>query len=478
MNSDSADAGAPLPPGAGLPASEARARTSRRNFVLGVLNGTIGTASFDFIHPELILAGLVYALTGSKLLVALVSVINKGASLLPQLYISSHLEHRPRKRPFYVALMFVRAASATVLIYGLWRLMEEASAAAFGIFFTGWLLTSLCGGASYVIMLDMVGRLIPLKRVGNFFGVREFMGGLLSLGAGYLVVQPILDLPGYQLPEKYFGLGIVGAVLALVAMLMLAMCREEAGPRARQKTTVMESLRRGYGWLKADRNYRSYLWLRVAFRINDLAFAFFIPYGVDRLRYEHDPAGVVALGGLLLATFKLSRVVTSTLWGWTVDRYGDRTCLVWTGLCFTLGPVLALAAPLLPQLFEAPIPLTNAVIDLPLCVYFLALVAIGGGVQGSIIGGNRFLISNAPPHRRLSYVGFLNTVTSPLTLLPLAAGYLAAEAGITTLFVVLVGGGLMWMFWAWRMTPDRHGYLPAADPNGADPAFTESDIAP
>lgn len=428
---------------------------SRRNYILGLLNGTIGAAAYDFIHPELILTGLVYALTGSKMLVALLSVINKGASLLPQLFVSSRLEHHAQKRRYYIGVMGLRAVAATLLVLALWRMTQAPDVTALVIFFAAWLLTSVSFGTGYVIMLDMVGRLIPMNRVGRFFGAREFAGGLLSLVVGYLVVQPILDLKSVAFADKYLILGIVGGVLGLVGMSFLAMCREEPGPRARDKTNVMESLRRGYRWLQTDANYRAYLWLRIAFRINDLSFAFFIPFGVDRLRYSHDPVGVVALGGLLMATFKLSRVVSSIYWGRVVDHQGDRACLIGTGICFSLSPLLALVAPLLPSAFEVPLPLTTAVLDLPLCVYFLALMAVGAGVQGSIIGGNRFLISNAPPHRRLSYIGFLNTVTSPLTLLPLAAAWFAEWAGISALFFILVFGGLLWVYWAWRMRPDR-----------------------
>jgi len=88
---------------------------SRRNYVLGILNGALGTVAYDFVHPDLILAGLVFTLSRTAygegvafFLVAVLSIINKGGSLLPQLYVSSLLEHRPRKRPFYVLLTFIR----------------------------------------------------------------------------------------------------------------------------------------------------------------------------------------------------------------------------------------------------------------------------------------------------------------------------------------------------------------------------------
>jgi hypothetical protein len=483
---------------------------ARRNYLLGSLNGVIGNVSMDFIHPELILSGLVMALTGSVYGVALVNIINKLASLMPQLSVGSFVEHRPRKRPFYVMLIAVRVVSVGVILGTIW----EMASGGWGVqaaFFAAYFVWCLCGGAGHVIFLDMVGRLIPLSRVGGFFGIREFLGGVLSLVAGWLIIQPILDrnLPllaaaappvarvapaegsappaspaspvqpsrrpivRVEQPEarravatNYLVLAVVGGALSVLAMGFLALCREQAGPMAVRPTTLEESLRRGFQWLREDADYRAYLWLRIAFRFTYLGLAFFIPFGVRRLTYEGSPLGVVALGGIMLTAIKTSRVVSSILWGKVVDRSGDRVCLVWTGAFFTLGPVLMLLAPVVPRVFRLPVPLTDVALDLPLCVYLAALVAVGAAFQGSIIGGNRFLIGNAPPDRRISYIGFLNTVTSPLTLLPALAALVAAHLGLTVLFVAIAAGGVLFLYWAWRLSPD---VPPVGAANGAPP---------
>jgi MFS family permease len=446
--------------------AETVGRPSRRNYVLGVLNGTLGTAAYDFVHPDLILAGLVYTFSvpafGNRwayFLVAVLSIVNKGGSLLPQLFVSSYLEHRPYKRPFYAGLTVLRAVGAALLVTAIWLMASDVSAVTMGLFFFAFLIIAVCMGAGHVITLDMFGRMIQLDRIGSFLGTREFLGGALSLVAGLIVVQPILNRGGPSsgnpvLASNYFVLGVIGSALTLVAMVFLILCREEEGPRAKRRTTFGESLIRGWRWLKRSSDYRSYFWLRVAFRVNDLAMAFFIPYGEQKLRAAGDPVGIAVLGGVLVATFKLSRVVSSALWGWMVDRYGDRACLVWTGVCFVLAPSLALLAPLLPGVFAVPIPGSQAHLDLPLSVYLLALTMIGGAYQGSIIGGNRFLIGRAPPRRRLSYIGFLNTVTSPLTLLPMLAAVVAGHFGVTTLFVAIVGGGFLYLFAALRVKPE------------------------
>jgi MFS family permease len=217
---------------------------------------------------------------------------------------------------------------------------------------------------------------------------------------------------------------------------------------------MTESLIRGWRWVKRNPDYRAYLWLRISFRFTDLGMTFFIPYGAQKLATAGSAAEMALLGGVMVATFKFSRVLSSALWGWMVDHRGDRSCLIGTGLSFTLAPLLALAAPLLPPVFGVPIPLTSATLDLPLATYLMALVVMGTAYQGSIIGGNRFLIGRAPPRRRLSYIGFLNTVTSPLTLMPLVAATVAAWFGVTVLFIGIVGGGLLYLYWALRVRPE------------------------
>jgi MFS family permease len=484
MSNDAVEPGAAMPRPEPIPiAAHAAVPTSRRNYVLGVLNGALGTVAYDFIHPDLILAGLVFALTRplygdtwAMFVVSVLSVINKGGSLLPQLYVSSMLEHRSRKRPFYVMLTFLRGFGTVILLVAIWLMASRVDWMTLGLFFAAFFIVAFCMGAGHVITLDMFGRMIQMERIGTFLGTREFLGGAMSFVAGLLVVQPILNRgqaggDPSVLASNDFWLGVIGGSLTLIAMGFLIMCHEEEGPRAKRRTTFAESLIRGYRWLKRNPNYRAYFWLRVAFRINDLAMTFFIPYGATKLKTTGDTASVVVLGGVLVATFKLSRVISSALWGWTVDRYGDRACLVWTGVCFVTAPLLALLAPALPDVFSVPIPFSDASLDLPLLVYLGALSAIGAAYQGSIIGGNRFLIGRAPPRRRLSYIGFLNTVTSPLTFLPVLGAFIAGSLGVTTLFVAIVGGGFLYLFYAMRIAPDVRPVperKPAVAPESAD----------
>jgi hypothetical protein len=118
---------------------------------------------------------------------------------------------------------------------------------------------------------------------------------------------------------------------------------------------------------------------------------------------------------------------------------------------------MALLAPHLPEGFRLALPLTDIDLTLPLLVWLLGLGAFHTGIRANILGGHRFLITHAPEHRRASYVAFLNTLTSPLTLLPLAGAWLIEVGGMDLLFACVAGGGLLSVYAAIRMHPDTTG---------------------
>jgi len=424
----------------------------RRNYTLGVVAGLFASVSRDFIHPELILVGLVYALTKSPLLAGLIPVINKGGVLAPQLIVGTLTEHAPRRRPYFIMAAIVRSVALGGVVVGMWLLTQGVTSATLAVFFGAYLVFCASSGACGVVFADMVGRLIPSDRVGGFLGARGLLGGGVSVLTGMLIIQPVLA--GVKLPTNYLVLAVIGMVLAVTDMTIWCNCKEEPGPRAERQGQLMESLRRGAQWLRSDHNYRCYLGSRVAFRLNYLGLAFFIPYGTEELGSGSD-AGVAVLGGLMVATLRVSGVLGAAVLPKVGDLWGSRTALIGSALLLLVAPALALLAPALPGLYQLGLPGMERPIDLPMTVYLLALAAMGAGMSGTVLAGQRFLITNAPPDRRPSYVAFLGTITSPLTLLPLAGAWLAGVAGMKAVFVVVLCGGLLSLASAGLMQADR-----------------------
>jgi len=421
---------------------------ARRNHRLGVAAGALGGLGRGFLEPDIIIAGFIDVLTQSPGLVSLVAVVNKGGLLGAQFFAGSRLEHHVRKMPFFALLIAIRAAGMAGLIASIAWLGGDVSAAAITAFFAAYLLVSMCGGSGHILFIDMLGRMIPSRRLGAFLGSRQFLGNLLPLLAGFWVIQPILT--GVDLPWNYLLLAAIGATATTMDMLLITRCREQPLSRQRRRTTLRRSLRRGVLWLRRDRSYRMFFWSRVAFRINYLGLAFMVPYGRVEIGRGRGTSFAL-LGGILVGTSQLSRVAASALWGRVADRRGYRACLLAAGGCFVVAPMLALLAPRLPRMFELALPGVPLGVDLPLATYMLALVLLGVGRQGNILGGQLFLVTSAPANRRPSYVSFLSMLTSPLTLLPLLGAYLVSLYGMEVVFLLPVGGGVLSVASAWRM---------------------------
>ena len=426
---------------------------ARRNYRLGVASHTIGVVANDFIDAELILAGLLYAATGSKWLVAALAIMSKLGVLAPQLIAGSLLEHKPTKMPYYIAATVARGVGLAGLVASIFMLTRGFSAASLTMFMVSFLVVSVCGSIAYVVHTDMTGRMIPWSKLGSFLGVRSFGGQAAAIVVGILVIQPIL---GGGSRYSYFILSIIGGVLLMSAMAMIAMCRDHQHKTARRPSSMLISLRRGFRWLRTNRNYKLFFWQRVMFRIEYLGIAFFIPYGKDVLMKE-SAANIAILGGVMVAVVKATRMVASLLWSKAVDPSKCRMCLFCGGAFYALAAVMALAAPFMPPLYSFDMPWSHLQMDLPLTVYLLALACLGLAGESLNIGENLFLLTSAPGHRRLSYVAFINTVTSPLTLLPLLGAWLANWIGVQSLFVLVLASGIVTAVLASKMTTVPQG---------------------
>jgi len=423
---------------------------ARRNQRLGVTAGAFAGAAQSFLHPELIVIGFVTAVTGSGWLIALVPIINKLCGLAPQVFAGALLEHLPRRRPFFVAVTVVRTLAHAVLVGAFWLLWADPGALSATVFFATYAVCCLTSSAAHVTFMDMTGRLIPPHRIGTFFSIRALLGGVLGVLGGFLVIQPLLG--GVDLPVNYMMVAGIGVVLIAIDMSTWSRCREEPGARARRRATFGESLRRGFHWLRTSRNYRLFFWVRLGFRFAYLQLAFLVLFGKQRLPVADDSAGVALLGGIMVGILRAIGVASSALWGPVADRYGARAVVIASGILLMLAPAMLLAAPLLPTAFAVRIPLVPIALNLPICVYLLALVPLEAGFRAQILGTHRFLVTSAPPERRGSYVGFLGTVTSPLTFLPLAGVALAQVAGVGAVFPIAAAGGLVILLAALRMS--------------------------
>ncbi|MFP4027365.1 MAG: MFS transporter [Candidatus Brocadiia bacterium] len=420
----------------------------RRNYYLGVANGTLAKLGFSFIDPHLVMAAFVYERTHSPALVGLLSALTFAGVLWPQLYISSLIEHRPRKKPFYVFMSFLRVA---ILLGLASSILFSAPGGSFWwliLFFVCWFAFRSAVGAAAMPFLDLVGQTIRPEKLGGFFAKRSFLGDSLSSVAAILVISPIIG--HFVFPRDYAILAFIGTAVMALAWGLWSTADEEEDKNPPDRRAFGQVWRDGLSMLKENRNYRLLFFIRLMMRVNVLTLVFYVPYGVERL-------GAIGMAGIFVMIMRASKLLSSLFWGRLSDRKGNRVCLIGAAVLFAANPVVALLAPQLPELFHISLPVVGTELDLPKCVYLLSLCLVGLALSGNVVGTNAFLLESAPDDRRPSYIAFLNTCTFPLAFLSLIAGALITPQGpgLEILFGVVVVSGMLTLIAAVKLKAVR-----------------------
>jgi len=420
----------------------------KKDFLLGIASGAFCGAGMSFLHPQLVMAAFIYELTGSKLLVGIASSLTSAGMLWPQLFVSSRIEHQPRKKPFYIINSICRIVMLASLAGTMWLVGIHRNAWLISLFFLIYFMFRTSQGCGQPLFFDIVGQAILSNRLGSFFAYRALFGSLLALFCGFFAVQPILRYVAF--PGNYALLVAGTLILTGTGWTVFMFTHEDANNSPPAPRNLRQTFTGSAQMLLRDKNYRLLLFMRFCVRINMLALVFYVPYGVDRL-------GVIGLSGIFVGMIQASRLASSLFWGKLSNRAGNCMCLKVAAFFFTAAPVMALVAPHIPAMFQWPIPGTAVSLDAPLLVYLGALCLFGVATQGYRVSANAFLIESAPPERRPSYIAFLNTVSLPLTFLPAIAGLVIdhLQQGLDYLFLFVALSGVLTIFTASQLTEVR-----------------------
>ena len=295
---------------------------ARRSFGLGVFNGAVFRFSEALIDPPLVLTWFVSQLTSSNLLVGLVTPLGDAGWLLPQIFVSVRIQQMRHKMGSYTVAAVIRAIVWLFLGAAMW--LVEAPRVLLVGFFVMYTVARLSSGLGGLAFFDVVAKTIPARRRGSFFAWRQLLGGLLGLGAGWIVTT-ILNPPALPFPQGHAVLFFLYFAAMAMGMTAFILIREPPGRALVEPVTVGEQLRRA-GWLlQKDRVYRRYMVARLALGVASIALPF---YGIYAKRVLRAPAGMV---GVYVATRVGALLLFNLPWGRLSDRRGNQ-------LVMRLGP--------------------------------------------------------------------------------------------------------------------------------------------
>ncbi len=415
-------------------------RVQRRNFTLGVLNGMFFTLVTAFVSPTLVLALFVSKLGGSNLLVGLLPAIATGGYLLPQLFVAARMQAMPKVMPWYGWPGLVRCVSYALLVVA--TLLLGGAASNYGLllllFFLLYTVYSFTAGLGGVPWIVMVGKVVPPRRRGLFFGLRNFGGSILALLASGLIKVLLDGQDGLAFPINFVIIFAITTILVMLGIGTWVAVKEPAQRAVTKAMSVMEMIRRGPRNLRADRSYRFFLIARILLALATIADPFYIVYASKQLNAPDSVAGLYA------AALTVASIIGNLIWSPLADYAGNRRMMLLTGIAVTAVPAMAVIIPLL-----AAAGWLGWVVNIPGVSAFggsyasaasvpFALVFMFSGFAVSAAGiiNTNVLLNIAPPERRSEYIGYLNTLLGIITFIPVIGGLLVDWFGFVPVFIV------------------------------------------
>jgi MFS family permease len=365
------------------------------------------------VDPNAVIPAFVIDLTGSAVWVGGLAALLAAAAALPQLLVARYVEPLRRKRPVLLTAIYLRAAcwaSLGLLITAagpdqpkliLWGLV-----ALLGLFSAGGAL----GGVPYT---DLIGKVIPERRRGAFFGSTQATGKLFSLG-GAVLAGVVLSR---EYPANYATLFLLSALFLSVASLGVWAIREPPREERLRRLPWGPYLRSLREPLRALRGLALVAWA-TGFSLMAIPF-----YVVAAKQVFGAPPEATAW---FIAALVAGALAGSLVWAQLVDRFGSRRMLL---VCVTVAALTPLVA------------LSAWGLGWPILVFVAGLV--GATTAGRGVGFSSALLEIAPSPRRPSYAATYALLSLPVAAMPLIGGLVvkwlsfAALFGMTALLLVV-----------------------------------------
>ena len=395
-------------------------REARRSFALNVFNGSVFEFAERLIDPPLVLTWFVSQLTTSNLLIGLVAPLGSAGWFLPQLFISARIQRMERKMPSYVTAAVIRILSWILLVAAVW-LIDDPLLLLVG-FFVLYTVARLMSGLAGLSFFDVTAKTVPAQRRGSLFAWRQFLGGLLGMGAGW-IVKAVLNHPGLPFPQGHALLFALYCAAMIPALGAFTFIHEPPGEGRGEEISVGNQLRRAGELLRDDATYRQYMGARLALGLAGIALPF---YGIYAKNVLGAPEGMV---GVYVTTRVAAQLVFNLPWGRLSDRRGNRLTMRFQSLGTGLTALLALGLVVVAGAFS---------LEGAWAPYLaLPLFVLDGAIRpAQVMTGSNFLLELVPGDERPLYLGLSNTLMGVIVLISGLGGLVVDLFSFTGLFVL------------------------------------------
>ena len=401
----------------------------KRNFRLAVISGILVRISFRFVDSTMVLAAFVKQLTGSNVMVGLVSSTMRAGWMWPQLLISNMLEHRPRKMPFYYVSFVVRIASWGLIVLSVLLLGGRNSMLLFYCFYVLYFLGSSGVGIGTLPFNDIIAKSIPVSRRARLFSLRSLWGGVFSIGAGFVIGYILSDEFRLPFPYDYALMFGISTLMRAGSSICFMMSKEPIQPVRDSRRPFWQHLKRGPHFLKTDPDYRRFLVFRITSTFAGMSIPFYIPYALDHIGISE------SLIGWYTAVGATSAVLSNLLWVYVGDKHGSRTLLIIFSILSCVAPIIPLSAGYIHASQQT-------------IFYSLVFILTQALINARGIGYMTYSLNLAPSLSRPTYLGFLNTLMFPMSFVPVLSGWLSKAISYESIFIISIIASVLTIYFA------------------------------
>jgi len=382
---------------------------SRRSFLALVADFGVYGFGMSFVSSVTILPAFVARLSGSNLLMGLLTTVAVLGFNVPQIFVTHYVEKMRTKKKFIMLytlgerIPWLFLALFTVLMPGI------GSPVLLFVFFLTYAAVNTSGGVTAAPWYDLVAKVVPEGRRGLYFGTGNFIATILGVvggvGAGLLIGT--LDFP-----LGYAACFLMAFLLTMISYVALWTVEEPESTVNNEERNFSQYLHSLPDVLRADSVFTKFLLATVVAGITTMGPAFLTAHALKAVESEEEVLGIYT------AVYFASQVLSNIIWAHLGDTRGHVPVIAVGGLLGALSSIIAI--------------FSHSVIG-----FCVAFALIGAYTSGLMVSWAPAIMELATDEKRPTYLALAGVLRAlPASVAPLLGGAIADVAGTMWIFAI------------------------------------------
>jgi len=382
----------------------------RWNFAMGTVHGISFSFAMAFSEPFSILPIFLESFGISRITIGLLISIIKAGSALPQIFVANSLRTLKSGKPILFTAIWTRWFAWGIISLSVFLWGDSSHSFILPVFVVMLFIFSFAGGVANVPFFNMIAKSIPPETRGTFFGIRQFLGGISAMGAGFLV-RIILSLPSLKFPVNYGYLFLATFILLTFGYLALSLFREPEHQINTSRQKESTNLYTVFEYMRRYPSLRRVIFSQITSQGLFISMPFFVIYAKESLHFHPSMVGYFVIARMA------GGIISNFLWALLSNRYGNRIVVRLSSLSALTSLVLAMTGQ-------------------SMFMFLLVFIFIGFYYNGSSIGYNNYVMELGDNIERPRLISIQGTMLFPIYFFPLAGGILISHIGFIPTFLI------------------------------------------